>query len=236
MDDIYNNITTTGQDGITSTTCAVPQTIPFGDRVPGGADTYTCQFTATVSSNAGSETDTVTAAATDPQGNTVTGQDDATVTINDVQPSLSVDKTAQPTSLAEPGGLVTFTVVVTNTSASTDPVTITSLTDDIHRNLNIQGTCVGAVGTTIQPDGSFSCSFTATVSGNAGYSETDTVTVTGTDDEGNTTMATDSATVNITNVDASITLVKTANPPSVTEPGGYVTFTFTVTTLPMRIA
>ena len=51
-----------------------------------------------------------------------------------------------------------FTVVVENTSGTTDPVTITSLTDDVHGDLNGQGTC--AVPQTIQPGDTYTCAFT----------------------------------------------------------------------------
>ena len=54
-----------------------------------------------------------------------------------------------------------------------DTVTITSLTDSIHGNLNGQGTC--AVPQTIPAGGFYQCTFTANVTGNAGYSETDIV-------------------------------------------------------------
>ena len=42
---------------------------------------------------------------------------------------MTVTKTANPTTLPEPGGPVTFTVVVRNTSA-VDSITVTSLGDE----------------------------------------------------------------------------------------------------------
>ena len=53
----------------------------------------------------------MTATGTDDHGNVVTGSDDATVELTDVLPSITVAKSANPTSLAEPGGNVTFQVV-----------------------------------------------------------------------------------------------------------------------------
>ena len=47
----------------------------------------------------------------------------------DVPSSIAVTKTADPTSLPEPGGDVDYTVVVRNTSA-VDDVTINSVIDD----------------------------------------------------------------------------------------------------------
>ncbi len=57
----------------------------------------------------------------------------ATVTIDDVAPTVQVDKSADPTHLNEPGGTVTFTVDVKNTSS--ESVTLTDLVDDIYGDL-----------------------------------------------------------------------------------------------------
>ena len=72
---------------------------------------FTCTSTLT-------DTTTNTATATGDYGDTtVTDTDDATVTILPPQdaPSVSIDKTADPTTLPEGGGNVTYTYVVTNT-------------------------------------------------------------------------------------------------------------------------
>jgi hypothetical protein len=231
LDTIYGDITTTGHDGITSTTCLVPQEIPVDDGNIGGIDTYTCTFEADVVGNAGIvETDIVTATGVDDRGNPISGEATATVTISDVQPDITVLKTAYPTGVLEPGGLVTFSVLVTNNSVSSDPVTITSLTDNVHGDLNGQGTC--AVEQTLAGNGgTYSCSFTANVTGNSGDAETDTVTASGADDEGNPVSDSDSATVTVLNVTSEIELIKTGAPTSVDEPGGSITYTFTVNNL-----
>jgi len=220
-DSVFGNITTTGHDGITSTTCALGQVIA-------SLGSYVCSFTATVSGDAGDvHTNIVTATASDGEGNNPSASDDATVTVTDVAPSITVVKEASPTSVSEPGGSVTFSVQVTNNSVSSDPVTITSLSDSVHGNLDGQGTC--AVPQTIPAGNSYSCSFTATVSGDAGDSETDVVTASGTDDDGNPVSDFDDATVTVTDVTPSITVDKSANPTSVSEPGGSVTFSVQVT-------
>lgn len=225
MDNIYNNITSTGHDGITSTTCNSVAN-PFGYIQPNA--TYSCTFTALVEGDGGdSETDTVMASGLDARGNTVSGQDDATVAITDKMPTISVDKTAYPTSVNEPGGNVTFTVKITNNSVSSDPVTLNSLTDNIHGTLSGDADCM--VGTILESGVSCSFEFTANVAGNAGYAETDEVTVKGKDDEWNEATAKDSATVDIKGLDSSIDLIKTANPTSIDEPGANVVFTFKVT-------
>ena len=139
--------------------------------------------------------------------------------------SINVIKDATPSSIAEPGGLVTFDVEVQNTSDD-DAVNITSLSDDVHGNLNGQGDC--SVPQSIAAGDSYTCSFTANVTGNPGYVETDVVTASGTDDDGNPVSDDDDATVTISDTPSSIEVTKTANPTEVAEPGGSVEFTVRV--------
>ena len=108
---------------------------------------------------------------------------DTTECFTTVGPSISVDKSANPTSIQEPGGNVTFTVVVKNTSEF-DPITITSLSDDVYGNLDTKGTC--SVPQDLDPGDSYTCQFTGAVSG------------TGEDEGENSVEAQDSATVTIT--------------------------------------
>ena len=212
VDNVHGNLAGQG-------TCVLPQTIPAGAF-------YQCTFTATVSGNAGkTETDTVTATGADNTGKPVTGSDSATVTITNVPSSMQVIKTANPTSLAEPGGTVAFTVRINNTS-TTDALTLTNLVDSIHGNLAGRGTCV--IPQTIAAGGFYQCIFSAAVSGNAGYSETDIVTATAVDDDNTQLTGQDDAIVTITDVSSSIRVTKTANPTTVVEPGGAVQFTVRV--------
>jgi hypothetical protein len=151
VDSIYGDLNGHGN-------CATPQMIP-----PLGS--YTCHVVAFVSPPpGGSITNLVTAT-----GHLVT-EDQATVTIVDVPSSIEVTKTADPTEVPEPGGLVSFTVRIDNLSA-VDSVTIDSLIDSVHGDLNGQGNC--AVPQTIPAGGYYECSFSATVSGETGYVETD---------------------------------------------------------------
>ena len=214
-DSIYGNLDGQG-------TCDVPQTIPAGDS-------YSCSFTATVSGNPGANiTNVVTASGTDDDGQPVGDTDDATVTINDVPSSIEVVKTAAPSSVDEPGGDVVFTFEVKNTSA-VDALTINSLVDDTYGSLNGQGSCV--LPQTIAALTGYSCSITKAVTGNAGYSHTNIVTVAATDDDGNPLGDTDDATVTVNDIPSAIELLKTADPETVDEPGGDVTFSFVVNNL-----
>ncbi len=87
----------------------------------------------------------------------------ATVTIDDVAPTVQVDKSANPTHLNEPGGTVTFTVDVKNTS--NESVTLTDLVDDVYgdllddagNNAISNSTCTD--NTVIAAGATYSCSF-----------------------------------------------------------------------------
>jgi uncharacterized repeat protein (TIGR01451 family) len=157
-----------------------------------GLDQVTCNFAVGLSGNAGAtHTNVVNVTGEDDEGDEATDSDDAVVTFTNVPSAITVIKTASPTSMQAPGGTVTFTVSVRNDSA-VDTVTITSLVDSIHGNLNGQGTC--SVPQTILPGATYTCTFTANVS----KTETDVVTASGTDDDGNPVSDDDDATVTVT--------------------------------------
>ena len=133
---------------------------------------------------------------------------------------------ATPSSLAEPGGSVSFQVQATNTSANA--ATLTSLTDSLLGNLGGQGTC--AVGGTIAPGADLHVRLhdlgdrrrrSRSRAGRSTAVLTDQVDAT-------TASPSGSATVTITDIPSSITVTKTANPTSLPEPGGPVTFTVVV--------
>jgi len=227
-DDIYGDITqaTPTNPDVVSTTCSLGTIAP--------STTYTCSFVAHVGGAADTEhVDTVTASGHDADGVEVEDFDDATVTIDDVTPGVTVTKSASPLSLNEPGGTVTYTVTVENTDPA-EAVTLTDLVDDKFgdlldddgNDLISNSTCVDnsviAIGDT------YSCTFDAEVTGNGGDSHVNTVTGTVVDDEG--TEATDdaSASVPILDVLPTISVTKSADPTSVDEPGGTVTYTVTV--------
>jgi uncharacterized repeat protein (TIGR01451 family) len=184
-------------------TCATGVTV-----TPGAS--YNCSFVFNFTGNGGASlTDSVTVVARDDdavaakeavfriaQLATATATDQATITITGVAPTILVQKDASPASLPEPGGTFTFFVRIINTSAF-ESVVLTSLTDNVHGNLNGMGNC--ATGATIAAGGgSYLCSFTASFTGQAGATQTDTVSATVTDDDGQTATGDDPATVLIT--------------------------------------
>ncbi|MEA2369700.1 MAG: hypothetical protein QOH12_94, partial [Solirubrobacteraceae bacterium] len=154
---------------------------------------------------------------------------DANESVTLPQPVIAVTKVASPLTQIAPGGTFTFTVRVSNPSAI-DPITITSLTDDVYGNIGLPragSNCDSLIGVTLAPGASSNpCSFTGPFMGAAGASQTDTVTVNGIDSNGFTAMAVAHATVTLVSGTPQIAVTKVASPLSRVEPGG--TFTFTV--------
>jgi hypothetical protein len=152
-----------------------------------------------VSAPGDSHTNTATAAGVDDDGAAVMDDDSAIVAVKDVPSSIRANKEAVPDQLDEPGSPpdFTFTFTVTNHSA-VDTVTIDTLSDTVYLNLNGQGTC--SVPQELSPGESYTCAITVPVNGNAGFSETNTFTASGLDDDGNPVSATASDTVSIVDV------------------------------------
>jgi len=115
-------------------------------------------------------------------------------------PTLSVTKVPNVDTVAEPGGPVTYTVTVTNPAQFTS-VTLDRICDDQYGTIATHTgfSCSPAVGplgpiksttcsvphTIAANNGTYSCTFTATASGDGGQTITDNVCVSGTDSNGN---------------------------------------------------
>ena len=164
--------------------------------------TASCSYTVT-QADAGTYPNTASVTVRDNDGSSASASDDRTVTVTNVDPVIAVTKTASEKQVFAPGENVEFTVVVTNNSVATDPVTITSLVDSIHGNLNGQGTC--AVPQTIQSGNSYTCKFTVLVDGD----ETNRVDASGADNE--STPVTAYAEASVEMINPSLTIVKTTN-------------------------
>ena len=126
---------------------------------------------------------------------------------------LVVEKTASPITVQEPGGAVTFTVKL-SPNAQFSALMVDTLNDSIYgdllasnNTLVTSNNCPALAGQTIAAGGFLTCSFSATVSGNANTLHTNIVGGCGTAN-GTQTCDTDDATVSITDV---------AAPPSVTK-------------------
>jgi len=191
-----------------------------------------------------------------------------TVAIQDVDPDITIDKFAiagpgyacvggtvdldgkcsGTVYIDEPGGDVTFKLVITNTSTA-DPLTISSL-EDLAETVNIDVLALGADTTcdeslpiNLAIGGSFTCTFVRDVSGEP-RTVTNTATVQAAEStghsEGNTATDNDMESVTITDVAPTVALMKEvkiagdddstyAESVEVNEPGGDVVYRFTTT-------
>ena len=152
--------------------------------------------------------------------------------------AIVVTKTPSPVQVAEPGGNVTYSVTVKNTS-SVDKVTVTStsFTDKIG-NGPVEPVAVdcngGAAGDglpqTLDPDQEILCTFVKAVAGAAGATIHDVVEVTGKDESNRDVKDDDDADVTITDTPSALEVVKTADPAELDEGliGAAVTYTVTV--------
>ena len=153
----------------------------------------------------------------------VTDNDSANV-ISDILPDIEVTKSADPISVPETGGSVTFTFSVKNKAP--ENFILTSLMDDTYGNLNGQGTCT--VPQTIAAGATYTCTLTKTLASDSLTDHVDVLTAMGHDPENNPASGSDDARVTFSDVLPSMTVTKVGVPSTVLESGGNVTFTFVV--------
>ena len=185
---------------------------------------YTLTVTPPAQNAGTTHTNTATATGTDDENNTATDDDSETIDYTDVLPAIDILKEADLDIVPVPGGMVTYTFTITNTSdASTDPLEITSLIDDAGDGFDglppggndidllpaAEAAFVADGGTLVDQNGdldpgivlaageSFSFGFTLTFTIADLGPYTNTVTVVGVDDEDNETTATDDETITI---------------------------------------
>ena len=190
--------------------------------------TFTFDITRSLTLDGGEiHTNTVTVTGKDDEGTTDSGTDDHTVTGTDVAPTINILKNGS-TTVSEGGGTATYTFTITNASVGTDPVTITSISDDKFGNLLAEAQADLGGTIVIQPNNSVTFDITRSLTLNAGQTHANTVTVTGKDDEGTTDSGTDDHTVTATNVGPTISVLKNG-PATINEGGSVATYTFTIT-------
>jgi uncharacterized repeat protein (TIGR01451 family) len=204
------------------TTCQLPIVLKF-DEPP-----FFCNFTQQVTGNPNDIiTDLVRVSGEDGLStrNIIIAEDTASVEITNVPSDISLSKNASPSSVPEPGSSVNFTLTVVNES-SVDSVEITSLVDS---ELGVpNGDCL-LPQSLASNGGTYSCTYSGLVTGNAGDSVTNTLTATGSDDDGSLVEATAFETVLITGAPPSLNITKTAIPNFALTSGSEVTYFLTIT-------
>ena len=215
VDSVFQNITTTGHDGVSATTCTLPQTL----AARGGS--YTCHFVALVAGNFGDNQRNVTIVSGHDDVGAVIGVASAEVDISNTPSTLTLTETTNLTQVPESGGVVTSTVTVRNTSA-VDSVTV----DEIDDNLvgNVSTTCTPALPVTLAPDATTSCTFSSFLKGNPGVARANIVTAHGVDDDGLSVQDSATTVINFTDEPAVLDVLETANPSQVPETGADVEY------------
>lgn len=175
----------------------------IGDVLAPSTTSAICTFTGEFTGVAGdTQTNTVTVVGTTAGDTEVTAEDAATVTItaaeeeeeDDGETSVSVRYAVSPSTRAEPGGTFHFGVKVTNTGD--DEVELIALTDNVYGDLDGAGSC--ETGVLLDPDEEYTCTFEEDFTGDAGDTQTNTVTATVEDDGGDDATDTDSVEIAIT--------------------------------------
>jgi hypothetical protein len=196
-----------------------------GGVIPVGGS-YSCSITMFLASDSlTAHYNVITAVGTDDDGSTDTDTDDETVTFTDVLPDIEVIKSADPTSVPETGGEVTFTYEVTNKSL--EPVTITTLYDDIFGTLAGDADC--QVGTVLAAYASCEFSVVRTISGIfGGPDHVNVFSAKAEDNDGNEVGASDDAVVTFTDVTFTLALTKTVEQSSYSQVGEVLTYELVV--------
>ncbi len=198
-----------------SSTCQLPQTLAVGAA-------YSCTYQALILQNSGTYTVGLAATVGDDDNATLALNATTEVDISDLPSSILVTKQASQTTIAEPGGDVTFTVTVKNTSA-VDSVSITEVVDNIYGDLD--AACNLALPVTLAPTASLQCVFVGTISGAVGTVHTNEATASGIDDDGYPVRDSDTESVEITDVPSLLEVTQVALPANLPEPGGPVLIT-----------
>lgn len=191
LDSIYNDITTTGHDGIVATTCGLVTiqagTIPDADPATVN-NPYVCTFTVDVPPGDADDdpiVDLVEACGVDTNGEPACGEDDAEISYEDTpaNPNLIKDAVAVMNVVAQVD--VQYNVIVNNPTLVGDVLTLNTLTDDRFGAITtahaagggfeqvVSTTCgqpvadggAGTLPAVIGPNASYSCSFVGRITG-----------------------------------------------------------------------
>lgn len=141
---------------------------------------FECSFEAEVVSQPGQYVVVTTAVAEDGSGNSVTKSAEGTLTITNVKAGMNVTLNASPDRLIAPGGVVTLTLEIENTSA-VDTLSEFTMIDSVRGNVDGQGDCEAPLA--LASGASYTCSYSYELAGPAGSTRQHTLTVTAVDDD-----------------------------------------------------
>lgn len=199
--------------------CKLPQNIGVGKS-------FSCSFETDIRGNASeARVRKISISGTDDDGKPISGQQEVSVSLDDVPSNVTVAVTPSVESIAEPGGEVTFDIDVQNTS-TVDSITITELVDSTFGKLDDLGSC--KLPQTLAAGDSYKCSISGSVRGEPGQERSNTVQITAMDDDGVAISSNDVSKIGFSDVASSVSVSKQSNTESVPEPGGEVEYSITV--------
>ena len=233
-------VTNTGNVTLTGVTVADTMTAPAGPNptvscpvttlAPAASTTCTASYVVTQADmNAGSVKNSATASGTPPTGPAVTSPPSAATVTATPAPALSVVKSASPTTVTAAGDTVDYSFVVTNTGNVT--VTDVTVTDTFTAPAGPELT-VSCPVTTLAPAASTTCtaSYTVTQADVDNGSIVNSAVADGTDPTGTPVPTTPPSTATVTvTPEPGLSVVKTADPTTVTAAGDTVDYSFVVT-------
>ncbi len=199
--------------------CELPQNIGVGKS-------FSCSFETDIRGNAGeAKSRKISVAGVDDDGKPISGQQEVSVSLDDVASNVAVAVTPSVDTIAEPGGEVSFAIDVRN-SSEVDSITVSELTDTTFGKLDGLGDC--ELPQTLAAGDSYKCSIAGSVRGEPGQERSNTVEVTATDDDGVVVASSAVASITFSDVASSVAVSKVSSATEVAEPGGEVEYTISV--------
>ncbi|WP_159604075.1 DUF7507 domain-containing protein [Agromyces humi] len=198
---------------------------------PGDDVTCTATYTLTQADiDSGSVVNTASASAAPPSGPVITATPSVAPITFVASPSLTMDKTSDPTTVTAAGQLITYSFLITNTGNVTiDDVAVTE--GSFTGTGPLSAAVCPAEAAELLPDDTVTCTatYTVTQADIDGGNLVNSAAATGTPPSGSAMSSVeDIATVAVDAV-TSLGLVKSVDPAEVTGAGATVTYTFTVT-------
>ncbi len=221
---VTNTGTTTESNIAVSDNLIASVNCPDSTLAPGASETCTGTYTVTQADvDAGSVTNMATASATDPHGDSITGESSLTVEASNASSTLSLTKSTPSTGYGAAGDTISYSYLVTNTGTTTESNIA------ISDNLVATVTCPDP---TLAPGASETCTgtYTVTQADVDNGSVTNTATADGANPQSTAvTSASSSVTVAASNATSSLSLTKSTTSTGYAKAGNTIPYSYLVT-------
>ncbi|MEM7132294.1 MAG: hypothetical protein AAF702_38685 [Chloroflexota bacterium] len=209
------NINTKSGVAIQSCTESLPIDLAPGEKI-------SCGFTRTIRGPVGTiQINEVTVFGTDLAGALVTDSAQETVSIVNLPSILEVTQRGERMSVNEPGEEVSLSINIANRSV-VDTITVERVVNEVQED--ISSFCVSELPVELAPGEMLFCAYDRYISGVPGSAFVTSVSVAGTDDDGQTVAADDTLSFDIIDLIPNVSVVQMADLSGVPESGDFVTF------------